>query len=52
MFEAHLGPGLLFGSFPGLRVVCLGVAGRERALAVDDVMDAYVCVCVSLPALV
>lgn len=35
MWEAHLGSGLLFGAFPRLRVICLGVLGREWALALD-----------------
>lgn len=42
MWEAHLGPGR--GSFPGPREVCLGVVGREWALALDDVWLSPPCV--------
>lgn len=55
MWEVYLGPGCLFGSFPRLRVACLGVVGREWALALDKVwlsfctmMDVLVCMSVSV----
>lgn len=46
--------GPLFGPFPRLRVVCLGVVGREWALALDvwlspcTMMDVLVCMSVSV----
>lgn len=49
-----MGPGLLFGPYPRLRVVCLGVVGREWALALDvwlprcTMMDVLVCMYVSV----
>ncbi len=49
-----MGPGLLFGPFPRLWVVCLGVADREWALALDvwlspcTMMDVLVCMSASV----